>query len=154
MLACSLVCTMAFGSNVGWADPPTTLNLGEDSASMVSDDLSNELQNQVAAYPSSFDLRSVDTDGDGVGDTAYVTPVKNQRPFGDCWGFASTATAESAVLSDMLQYGNQPSEPLDFSEKHSARRGQRLQIFGLLKYCLYPSRVVVFQYRICFSGQR
>ena len=120
MLACALACTMAVGNNLGWADPPTTINLGDDSANMVSDDLSNELQNQAKAYPSSFDLRSVDTDGDGIGDTAYVTPVKNQRPFGDCWGFASTATAESAVLSDMLQYENQPSEPLDFSEKQIA----------------------------------
>lgn len=39
--------------------------------------------------PESFDLRSVDTDGDDVGDRCYVTPIRAQHPFGTCWGFAS-----------------------------------------------------------------
>ena len=37
--------------------------------------------------------------------------------------------------------------------KHSFRFGQLLQILLSQKYCRYPSRVVVFQYRCCFSGQ-
>lgn len=39
--------------------------------------------------PEVFDLRSVDTDGDGEGDRCFVPPVRNQRPFGSCWGFAA-----------------------------------------------------------------
>ena len=31
-------------------------------------------------FPASFDLRSVDTDGDGIGDQCYVTPVRAQYP--------------------------------------------------------------------------
>ena len=31
-------------------------------------------------FPASFDLRSVDTDGDGIGDRCYVTPVRAQYP--------------------------------------------------------------------------
>ena len=48
------------------------------------------------ALPESFDLRSVDTDGDGVGDRCYVPPVRQQNPFGTCWGFAATAASEAA----------------------------------------------------------
>ena len=39
-----------------------------------------------SGYPESFDLRNVDTDGDGAADSNYVTPVKFQNPFGSCWG--------------------------------------------------------------------
>ena len=41
--------------------------------------------------PASFDLKSVDTDGDGVGDHCYVTPVRLQNPFGSRWAFAAIA---------------------------------------------------------------
>ena len=118
--AAALACAMAGASGLGWAEQAPNINLTAGSASMFDASLSGELQAQAADYPSSFDLRSVDTDGDNIGDTSYVTPVKNQRPFGDCWGFSATASAESAVLSDMLQYGNQPEQPLDFSEKQIA----------------------------------
>ena len=52
--------------------------------------------------PSSFDLRNVDTDGDGEADACYVTPVKMQNPFGTCWGFAAIASAETSILSSGL----------------------------------------------------
>lgn len=47
-----------------------------------------------------FDLRSVDTDDDSVGDTSYVTPVKLQNPWGNCWGFAAVTAAETSILGD------------------------------------------------------
>ena len=67
-------------------------------------------------YPESFDLRNVDTDDDGTGDTSYVTPVKFQNPFGTCWGFAAIAAAESSILGDNLTTYN--ADTLDLSEKH------------------------------------
>ncbi len=52
--------------------------------------------------PAVFDLRNVDTDGDGIGDACWVTPVKNQDPHGTCWGFAAIASAETSILSSGL----------------------------------------------------
>ena len=79
--------------------------------------------------PEAFDLRSVDTDGDGIGDTCWVTPVKNQSPFGTCWGFAAIASAETSILSSGLaaQGGyaayadpERGLKELNLSEKHLA----------------------------------
>lgn len=75
---------------------------------------------EEASLPASFDLRSVDTDGDGVGDRCYVTPVKAQYPFGTCWGFASVAAAETSILGSLLEDDPEAWKTLDLSEKHLA----------------------------------
>lgn len=71
-------------------------------------------------YPERFDLRNVDTDGDGIGDTSYVTPVKSQYPFGTCWGFAAISAAETSILSDPKLNEGLTAEKFDLSEKHLA----------------------------------
>ena len=58
------------------------------------------LEEETEKYPDFFDLRNVDTDGDGKADKSFVTPVKVQNPFGACWGFAAIAAAESSILGD------------------------------------------------------
>ena len=50
-----------------------------------------------ATRPAYFDLRHVD-DGNG-GETSYVTPVRQQNPYGSCWGFGAIAAAESSLLA-------------------------------------------------------
>ena len=47
----------------------------------------------AADLPDKFDLRNVEG-------TSYVTPVKFQNPFGNCWGFAAIAAAETSILGD------------------------------------------------------
>ena len=59
----------------------------------------------------------MDTDGDGVGDRCYVTPVRSQYPFGTCWGFAATAAAETSILGSVLEDDPDAWKTLDLSEK-------------------------------------
>lgn len=99
-----------------------------------------KLELKSESYPEKYDLRNIDTDGDGTADTSYVTPVKFQNPFGSCWGFAAIAAAETSILSNPelnndgkgnKLYSTSPSqkynvdgkdadgkEILDLSEKH------------------------------------
>ncbi len=59
-----------------------------------------------AAYgwPAQYDLR----------DFGVVTPVKQQSPWGTCWGFAAIAAAETSILSDFG--ATYDTFPLDLSE--------------------------------------
>lgn len=67
--------------------------------------------------PISFDLRSVDTDGDGKGDRCYVPPIRQQNPFGSCWGFAATAAAEISILGSIEKKNPDAYKTIDLSEK-------------------------------------
>ena len=67
--------------------------------------------------PSAFDLRNVDTDGDGVGDRCYVTPVRFQNPFATCWVFAATAAAETSLLGSVYADDPEAWKTLHLSEK-------------------------------------
>ena len=71
------------------------------------------------SFPDAVDLRSYE----GV---SYVTPVKFQNPYGNCWGFAAIAAAETSILGNDALRGNYTGdvrrEPgkiqMDLSEKH------------------------------------
>ena len=72
----------------------------------------NALKKKIADAPAKFDLRNVDGKN-------YVTPVKFQNPFGNCWGFAATATAETSILgSNLAIIDGLDAETFDLSEKH------------------------------------
>ena len=75
---------------------------------------------QESSFPAAFDLRNVDTDGDGVGDRCYVTSVKNQQPFSDCWGFAAVSASEISLLGSVLENDPDAYKTLDLSEKQLA----------------------------------
>lgn len=64
-----------------------------------------------AERPSTFDLRHV---VEGGVESCYVTPVRQQNPYGSCWGFGAIAAAESSLLSAGLAHD--PST-LNLSEK-------------------------------------
>ena len=76
-----------------------------------------EQAESAETLPAAFDLRSVDTDGDGVGDRCYVPPVRLQAPFGSCWGFAATAASEISILGSILDYDPDAWKTINLSEK-------------------------------------
>ena len=112
-IALALLLPLCLSPGAAWAQKAAsetgTLAQGGSPALASQDDAQD--------LPSKFDLRSVDTDGDGVGDRCYVTPVRCQYPFGTCWGFAATAAAETSVLSAKFADDPDAWKTLDFSEK-------------------------------------
>lgn len=63
-------------------------------------------RNKAGTPPSKYDLRSVNG-------KSYVTPIKNQNPYGTCWAHAAIGAMESNFL---MQGGTE----LDLSEMHLA----------------------------------
>ena len=47
-----------------------------------------------------------------------MTPVKFQNPFGNCWGFAAIAAAETSILGDPELGAGLTARSFDLSEKH------------------------------------
>ncbi|MBQ1491444.1 MAG: hypothetical protein IIZ39_05740, partial [Blautia sp.] len=61
-----------------------------------------ESEDALVALPQKFDSRQ-----------GFVTPVRNQRPFGMCWAFATTSSVETYLLRT-------EKKAYDFSEEHLA----------------------------------
>ncbi len=76
---------------------------------------------EAAALPSKVDLRAFDN-GNGIKD--YTTGIKNQNPWGTCWGFASIAASETSILGEKdltaEEYNKNEGREMDLSEKHLA----------------------------------
>lgn len=66
------------------------------------------------ATPEKYDMREHD----------LTTPIRNQGMWGTCWGFASIAASETAILKALNltvgEYAESFDSPLDLSEKHLA----------------------------------
>ncbi len=73
----------------------------EDKDIMVEREPSDE---STGDFPEQFDLR----------DYGYVTPVKDQNPWGSCWAFGTIAAAETSILSSLDQTYEETG--LDLSE--------------------------------------
>lgn len=65
----------------------------------------------AGSLPAKFDLRNVD----GIN---FVTPVRNQNPWGSCWAFGTTSAAEISIQYEIWkEHGITPQQnPIDFSE--------------------------------------
>ena len=90
------------------------------SSKDTSSEEGSSISEESSIMPSAFDLRSVDTNGDGEGDRCYVPPVRSQKPLGDCWAFAATAAAETSLLGSVLKNDPEAYKTLNLSEKHLA----------------------------------
>ena len=99
------------------ADSDQAFDVLDNPTDYISDDEKQQVLEGGTGLPASFDLRNVDTDGDGIGDRCYVTPVRSQYPFGTCWGFASMSAAETSILSRVLNADPDAWKTLNLSEK-------------------------------------
>ena len=116
-------CALALIPGLALAKTAPAHPLGKGYAQIVAQATSDEERDAFApeegfalqtraSKPAYFDLRHVD-DGNG-GETSYVTPVRQQNPYGTCWGFGAIAAAESSLLA--LGIATDP-ETLNLSEK-------------------------------------
>ena len=118
VLSTLLICGLAIGMLPGQALQAKTAVL---PASKVMEELARQAEESEDAFaseegytlktakskPESFDLREKN----------YITPVRQQSPYGTCWGFGAIAAAESSILSSGLE--NDPQK-LNLSEKQIA----------------------------------
>ena len=127
LLACLLVLILCFGMLPSAvlaeapAEEPPKGRLGSGVFDFRQGEALNALLREAENLPDAYDLRRVDTDGDGEADACYVTPVRLQNPYGTCWGFSVVGAAESSLLSSGLAAADGYDEnTLDLSEKHVA----------------------------------
>ena len=83
----TLILCIGSAGSVGYAegeDKGQSFESLDNPTDFISTDEKKEALEKSGDLPASFDLRSVDTDGDGIGDRCYVTPVRSQYPFGTC----------------------------------------------------------------------
>jgi C1A family cysteine protease len=80
---------------------PTSAFTATTTSNVLSASETNNYEEYLFGNPddSKFDLR--DPNGDGNTTDSVVTPVKNQNPWGTCWGFSVTAASETSILSTM-----------------------------------------------------
>lgn len=119
----TLILCIGCAGSVGYAegeDKGQSFESLDSPTDFISTDEKKEALEKSGDLPASFDLRSVDTDGDGIGDRCYVTPVRSQYPFGTCWGFSAIAAAETNILSTVLAYDPDAWKTLNLSEKQLA----------------------------------
>ena len=121
----SIMTAVTFGAGYGamsmaaeptFAGSTVTASDEEDVFAFENSKEREILRGEAEDFDDAFDLRNVDTDNNGEADASFVTPVKQQNPFGACWGFSAIAAAESSLLASGMA---QPDD-LDLSEKHLA----------------------------------
>ncbi len=117
VLVMSLVLTACFPAGASEAGASQMDASGTGMAEPGASEAGAE-EAQAREMPASFDLRSVDTDGDGIGDRCYVTPVRFQNPLSTCWAFAAIAAAETSLLGSVYADDPEAWKTLDLSEKH------------------------------------
>ena len=109
----SIMTAVSFGAGFScmmvdpaFAESTVTTSDEEDVFAFEDSEGREALRNEAESFDEAFDLRAQGT----------VTSVKQQYPFGTCWGFSAIAAAESSLLAS----GAAQSDDLNLSEKHLA----------------------------------